>query len=72
MTTPASPLKFSASKIDTGYVIGGGIEKRFGDRVSGRAEILHYGFSDVVLIEGAQKIDLDFTVVRAGLSLHMN
>jgi outer membrane immunogenic protein len=72
VTMPGSPLKLGLSKSDTGYIIGGGIEKQFNQRFSGRAEVLRYGFSDVVLTSGAPKTDLDFTVLRAGLSLHLN
>jgi outer membrane immunogenic protein len=71
-TDPAFLVQASTSKTDTGYVIGAGIEKKFSSRISARGEILHYGFSDFGKIEGSSKLDLDMTVVRAGLSMHMN
>ena len=64
-----SAVKASISASDTGYVIGGGIERQFADRVSARAEVLLYGFRDVNI--ATTKADLDFTVVRAGLTYHL-
>ena len=72
VSDPSVPISVSLAKSDTGYVIGGGIEKKFNSRISGRAELLHYGFGDMSPISGAGKLDLDVTVVRAGLSMHMN
>lgn len=72
VSDPSVPINVSLAKSDTGYVIGAGIEKKFGSRVSGRAELLHYGFGDMSPISGAGKLELDVTVVRAGLSMHMN
>lgn len=71
-TDPAFPLDVTGSKTSTGYVIGGGIEKKFSQRFSGRGEILHYGFGDFGTVDGAGKLEVDATVVRAGLSVHMN
>lgn len=65
----ASGLKVSVSGTDTGYVVGGGVERQFGNRFSARAEVLHYGFTDLAI--ATTKADLDFTVVRAGLTFHV-
>ncbi len=49
----------------TGYVIGGGGEYMLGQGMSLRGEVLHYNFDD-------KGFDFDATVVRTGLSLHLN
>ncbi|MGH1351557.1 MAG: outer membrane protein [Methyloligellaceae bacterium] len=49
----------------TGYVIGGGGEYMLGQGMSLRGEVLHYNFDD-------KGFEFDSTVVRTGLSLHLN
>ena len=59
-----------------GYVVGGGVEAKFSQNLSGRIEALHYGFDDDVAFAGGNgtkvNISRDATVVRAGLSYHLN
>jgi outer membrane immunogenic protein len=64
----------SSSNTHVGWVAGGGVEMRITRNISGRAEVLHYGLgSETYNVLGtATKIDLDTTVVRAGLSYHFN
>ncbi len=49
----------------TGYVIGGGGEYMLGEGLSLRGEVLHYSFDD-------KGFEFDSTVVRTGVSLHLN
>lgn len=58
-----------------GYVVGGGVEAKFSQNLSGRIEGLYYGFDDnVAILNSDTKLNIsrDTTVVRAGLSYHLN
>jgi outer membrane immunogenic protein len=68
----ASGLKASASIESTGYVVGGGVEARLTERISGRVEGLYYGFSDLKLAGISTKVELPTTAVRGGLSYRFN
>jgi outer membrane immunogenic protein len=64
----------NGSDVLTGYTVGGGAEMKFTDSISGRIDVSHYQFNDnfsggSISIDDA---DLDFTVVRAGLTFHLN
>lgn len=52
---------------EAGYVVGAGVEHKFADNVSIRGEILHYGFEF-----DEDDVDYDATVIRTGLSWHLN
>jgi outer membrane immunogenic protein len=64
----------SSSNTHVGFVAGGGAEMKFTPNLSGRVEALYYGLgSETYNIFGTStKLDLDTTVVRAGLSYHFN
>lgn len=51
----------------TGFVIGGGAATKLTDKISARAEALHYTFE-----KDDRGLDFDVTVVRGGLSFHLN
>ncbi len=55
----------SADETFTGFVIGGGVEHMFTEKMSLRGEALYYNFDD-------DGLELDNTVVRAGLSYKFN
>lgn len=73
-TDPGFETSFSSSTSMTGYVVGGGAELKFSQNLSGRLEVLHYGFGDEKLSfpDGQIDSDLDATVVRLGASFHLN
>ncbi len=50
---------------ETGYVVGLGADHKLSDKWSLRGEVLHYGFEE-------DDVELDSTVVRAGLTFHIN
>ena len=66
----------SATRSMVGYVAGGGVEAKFSQNLSGRIEGLYYGFDDDFTVEGGNgnKVNIarDVTVVRAGLTYHLN
>ncbi len=69
--TLSSPgLSLRASDTYLGYAAGGGIEYKMSESVSARVEALHYGYGDKSLrfSTGSLPIDIDTTVVRAGLT----
>ncbi len=53
----------------TGYVVGAGAEYKYSEKISLRGELLHYGFDDD--LDGLD-VELDSTVVRAGVTWHVN
>jgi outer membrane immunogenic protein len=64
-------LSFSDTMI--GYVVGGGVEAKFTQNLSGRIEGLYYSFEDAFKTQGGTTdVSRDITVVRAGLSYHFN
>jgi outer membrane immunogenic protein len=63
------------STTSTGFVVGGGIEAKLSNNLSGRVEGLYYGFGDESLgFSGlpSVKVSRDVTAIRAGLSYHFN
>ena len=63
----------SISSTQTGYVVGGGGELAFDRNWSGRVEALYYAFDDAKFsTAGATPFDASVTVVRAGLTYHLN
>jgi outer membrane immunogenic protein len=64
----SSTFKAETSDTATGFVVGGGLEYKFSQSLSGRIEGLHYGFGDVL----ADGVDFKTTTVRAGLTYHFN
>lgn len=62
----------------SGFVGGGGVEWRVMPNLSIRGEVLHYAFDDAKIffttLDGQSRVnvDLEQTVVRAGMSLHFN
>ncbi|MCH9806476.1 MAG: outer membrane beta-barrel protein [Alphaproteobacteria bacterium] len=62
------------SDVLTGYTVGGGAEMKFTNSISGRIDVSHFGFNDDFSGGGIDidDADLDFTVVRAGLTFHLN
>lgn len=63
-----------ASEILLGWAAGFGVEAKLLPNVSGRIEALHYGFGDKSLAfpMGSVPVDLDTTVIRAGLTFHFH
>lgn len=55
-----------------GGVVGGGAEYKISDALSTRLEVLHYMFEDEDVNGGAENVELDATVARAGLTWHFN
>lgn len=55
-----------------GWAAGAGVETRLAPGVSARVEALHFGFAGKSLVfpTGRAAIDLDTTVIRAGLTFH--
>lgn len=76
MELSASIMGVTASVSDTltGFVVGGGVEHKFGPRLTGRIELLHYDFSGQEFEAAGTAIgyDADFTVIRTGVSYHVN
>ncbi|MGE0054151.1 MAG: outer membrane protein [Hyphomicrobium sp.] len=74
------PLGGSLSKDLSGLVVGGGVEGWLANHVSGRLEVLHFApsqlempLSDLVAGGvGPLQLDADVTLVRAGVSYHLN
>lgn len=66
-------IDFSESNRISGYVVGGGVEMKLMQSVSGRLEALHYGLgrkaADSTGIDA--RADIDQTVIRAGLTFHV-
>jgi outer membrane immunogenic protein len=64
----------SSSNTHVGFVAGAGAEMKLARNWSGRAELLYYGLgSETYSIVGTTtKLDLDTTVLRAGLTYHFN
>ncbi len=64
----------SISKTSLGFVVGGGVEMKFTQNLSGRVEALYYGFNDKTydFATGSVPVDLNATTVRAGLTYHFN
>jgi outer membrane immunogenic protein len=67
-------VSFSGTEKFVGYVVGGGVEAKFTNNMSGRVEALYYGFDDEDKNNFGSTTDttFDVTVVRAGLSYHFN
>jgi outer membrane immunogenic protein len=68
-------LAASADDFRTGYVVGGGVEMKLTQSLSGRVEALFYDFGNERMDFGAggsTRIDTDVTTVRAGLTWHFN
>ena len=68
-------LSVSASGSSTGFVGGGGLEFRISNALSLRGEALYYSVSDLDLKFGGigvAKLDNATTVVRAGITFHVN
>lgn len=65
---------FSDKSLQTGYVVGAGMETKLSQMMSVRAEILHYGFGEKEFSFGGAAVPIrgDETVVRGGLSFHFN
>lgn len=62
------------SDVLTGWTAGGGAEMKFTQSISGRLDVSHYKFNDD-FNDGGIEIDdvgLEYTVVRAGLTFHLN
>lgn len=58
---------------DTGYVLGAGAELKVGQKYSIKAEALHYSFdNESIFGAGVVDVDTDVTVVRTGLTFHLN
>ncbi len=57
-----------------GYVVGGGLDVKLTQTISGRVEALYYGFDDKAFSfpDGRSSFDADVTTVRAGLTYHFN
>jgi outer membrane immunogenic protein len=66
-----SPLG-SASKTETGFVYGLGMDVLIDNRWTGRLEALKLKFGDVSYVAGASSVDVDATLIRAGLSYRLN
>ena len=72
----AGPFNFSNSNIDTGYVVGGGVEYKIASQLSLGLEGLFYGFGSESsnLVAGDERFvlkeDEDFAVARARLNYH--
>lgn len=64
----------SNSETRLGYVLGGGIEMKLTQSLSGRLEALHYGFNDKTFefATGDLRADLSATTIRAGLTYHFS
>ncbi len=64
----------SISQTSLGYVVGGGIEMKFHQNLSGRVEALYYGFNDKTydFATGSVPVDLNATTIRAGLTYHFD
>jgi outer membrane immunogenic protein len=75
------PAFFNVSESDTltGWVLGGGIEAKFAENVTGRIEFLHYEFDDGDLTLNFHpnpdayfldvESELDLNVIRAGVNI---
>lgn len=64
----------SGSDMLSGWTVGGGAEMKFTQSISGRIDVSHYNFQDD-FSDGnlhINDVDLDFTVVRVGLSFQLN
>ena len=57
-----------------GYVIGGGLDVKLTQNISGRVEALYYDFDDKAFAfpGGRTSFDTDVTAERAGLTYHFN
>ncbi len=64
----------SGSDVLTGWTVGGGAEMKFTNSISGRLDVSHYEFNDDFSDSGIDidDADVNFTVVRAGLTFHLN
>lgn len=64
----------SAKDVLTGWTVGGGVEYKFTQNVSGRVDVQHYRFDDTFDFAGSQidGVEVDLTVVRGGLTFHFN
>lgn len=76
MELSASMMGVTASLSDTltGFVVGAGVEHKFGPRLTGRIELLHYDFSgqEFEVAGTAIGYDADMTVIRTGFSYLVN
>jgi opacity protein-like surface antigen len=63
-----------AEEMLVGYVAGGGVEWKLMPQMSLRGEVLHYGFRETNTAPAGVAISVrnDATVVRAGVSFHLN
>ena len=70
----ADNFSASSSKILTGYVIGGGVEMKFSESISGRAEYLYYDFGRYTFSLDGSDVNtaIDQNVFRVGLSYYLN
>jgi outer membrane immunogenic protein len=80
-TTQNSTSTFKNVRFDTtGYVVGGGIERKLSSNVSIRLEGLHYVFNKVRTHTASTEFETstltdklrDVTVIRTGVSWHLN
>ncbi len=63
-------VKGEEPKFDfTGFVLGAGVDHKLSSNLSLKGEVLHYQFQDEF---DGYDIDLDSTVLRLGLSWHLN
>lgn len=64
----------SGGDVLTGWTVGGGAEMKFTQSISGRIDVSHYDFSDDLTDGNLQinDVDVDFTVIRVGLSFQLN
>lgn len=56
------------STTETGFVYGGGVDFVVTETWTGRVEALHYDFGSTNYIPGLSSVDVNATVVRAGIS----
>jgi len=63
-----------ADDVMVGWTVGGGIEYKFWKNVSARLDVQHYSFDDTFDFNGTpvNDVELDLTVVRGGLTFHLN
>lgn len=73
MTGPGAAASGDSTRFD-GWVFGGGLEAKFTPTISGRLEALHYALNHKEFEAGVGEIksNLDQTVVRAGVTFHLN
>lgn len=74
VVTESALGRTSSSESLFGYVVGGGLEMKFTQNLSGRVEALYYGFNEQTMNLGTGNVSVDpsYTTVRAGLTFHFN